>query len=299
MNYVQEYIDKIKSGEIIVPKTIRKWYLNHIEPILKDEHPKYWFNEKRGEKFVIFAEEFCKMPRGGKKWRGKYFKLMLFQKAKYQALFGILERETNLRRFTESFDVRGRKNGKSTENAALGNFVTLKVPGGETYVAATVASQARRVWEDSRYMIQSDVDLDEIFESVVYPSPTISVPEIGAIYKILSKNVKTFDGLNVSAAVIDEVHELARQIYDILKQATTAHEEPFISMITTAGFVRLGLFDDLYEYSKKVIDGLIEDEELFPLIYELDSPDEINNEDMWIKANPGIDVIKSRKKEAR
>jgi len=67
-------------------------------------------------------------------------------------------------------------------------------------------------------------------------------------------------------------------------------------MITTAGFVRLGLFDDLYEYSKKVIDGLIADEELFPLIYELDHPDEINNEDMWVKANPGIDVIKSRKK---
>lgn len=292
MNYVAEYIEKIRSKEILVSNKVRKLYLNIIEPVIKDEHPKYYFNEKKGEKFIVFAETFCKQSKGD--WFGKTTKLALFQKAKYQAMFGILERETNIRRFKESFDVRGRKNGKSTENAILGLYLTLTEPGAEIYVAATVASQARRVWEESQSMIDQSKDLQTRMSYKVFPSPTIYTKQKRSIYKVLSKNVKTFDGLNASGAIIDEIHELARAIYDILKQSTSARKEALISMITTAGFIRGGLFDDTYEYASKVIDGIIEDDRLFPLIYELDSPDEIYEEQNWIKANPAIDIIKSR-----
>jgi phage terminase large subunit-like protein len=292
MNYVQEYIDKIKSGEIIVSKKVKKLYLNIIEPVLKDEHPKYYFNETRGMKFIKFAENFCKQSKG--RWVGKKIKLALFQKAKYQALLGILERETNQRRFNESFDVRARKNGKSTENSILGLYLTLMEPGSETYVAATVAHQARRVWDESKSMIDQSKDLQEFMKYKVFPSPTIQTKDGLSIYKVLSKNVKTFDGLNVSTAIIDEVHELARSIYDILKQATSAREQPLVSMITTAGFVRGGLFDDMYDYATKVLDGIIEDDRLFPLIYELDDEKEMKDPDMWVKANPAIDIIKKR-----
>lgn len=290
MNYVQEYIDKIRSGEIVTSKKVKKLYFNIIEPVLKDEHPKYYFNEKRGEKFIKFAEGFCRQSKG--QWLGKKTKLGLFQKAKYQALLGILERETNLRRFHESFDVRGRKNGKTTENAILGLYLTLTEPGGEVYAAATVSSQARRVWEESQSMIDKSKDLQGRLGYKVFPSPTIYTKDRSTYYKVLSKNVKTFDGLNASAAIIDEVHELARAIYDILKQSTSAREEPLISMISTAGFVREGLFDDMYDYSSKVLDGLIEDDRLFPLIYELDDISEIEDESCWIKANPALGMIK-------
>lgn len=292
MNYVQRYIDKIKSGEILVSKKVRKLYLNIIEPIIKDEDPKYYFNEKRGSKFIKFAEGFCKQSKG--KWVGKEIKLMLFQKAKWQAIMGIAYRETDLRRFEEIFDVRARKNGKSTENAALGDYVTLMEPGSEIYVAATVSAQARRVWEESKSMIVQSKELGKYLDHKVYPSPTISRKDGLSTYKILSKTVNTFDGLNVKVAIIDEVHELKRAIYDILKQGTSAQEQPLVSMITTAGFVREGLFDDMYDYSSKVLDGIIEDDRLFPLIYELDDEKEIEEEDMWIKANPAIDIIKKR-----
>lgn len=292
MNYVQEYIDQIKSGKIIVSQKVEKLYLNIIEPVLQNKHPKYYFNEKKGEKFILFAEHFCRQSKG--KWAGKKTKLALFQKAKYQALLGILERKTGKRRFKEAFDVRARKNGKSTENAILGLYLTITEPGGEVYVAATVSGQARRVWDESKTMIDQSRELQQKFKYKVFPSPTIYTKHSMSIYKVLSKQVKTFDGLNASGAIIDEIHELSRQIYDILKQSTSAREEPFISMITTAGFVRGGLFDDIYEYSSKVLDGVIEDDRLFPLIYELDDEREIHDEKMWVKANPGLDMIKQR-----
>lgn len=290
MNYIQEYIDKIKSGEIAACAKVKKLYLGIIEPILNDESTKYYFNEKRGEKFITFAENYCKLSKG--EWNNKKIKLMLFQKAKYQCIFGILKREANTRRFTEVFDVRGRKNGKSTEYAALGNYMTLEKVGAEIYVAATVASQARRVWEESQYMIDSSKDLGKLLSYKVFPSPTIYSKSRSSYYKVLSKNVKTFDGLNASGAIIDEVHELAREIYDILKQSMSTREEPLLSMITTAGYVRLGLFDDKYTYATQVLDGMTEDDGFFPLIYELDDATEIEDESMWMKANPALGVLK-------
>ena len=294
MNYVKLYIEKLKSGEIITSKKVKKWYFNHIEPIINDQDPNYYFNEKRGEKFIRFAETFCKQSKD--RWAGKPLSLCLFQKAKWQCIFGILKRETNRRKFREVLDVRGRKNGKSTEHAAVANYLTLTEKGGELYSAATVADQARRIWEESQSMIDQSKDLQSVLDYKVFPRPTIYKKRTAfkSTYKVLSKNVRTFDGLNASGAIIDEIHELPRSIYDILKQSMSARSEPLLSMITTAGFVRAGLFDDEYEYASKVIDGLIQDETLFPLIYELDSPDEIEDESCWIKANPAIDIIKDR-----
>ncbi len=294
MNYVAEYIDAIESGRIITSQKVKKWYINHIKPIINDENTKYYFNERRGEKFIRFAETFCKQSKD--KWAGKPLTLCLFQKAKWQCIFGILDRATHTRRFREIFDVRGRKNGKSTEHAAVALYLTIMDKGGELYSAATVAEQARRIWEESQSMIDQSKDLQGILSYKVFPRPTIYRKNTAykSTYKVLSKNVRTFDGLNASAAIIDEIHELPRAIYDILKQSMSARTEPLLSMITTAGFVRAGLFDDEYEYSTKIIDGIIEDDSIFPLIYELDDSHEIDDESCWIKANPAIDIIKNR-----
>lgn len=294
MNYVQQYINKIRSGEINVGIKVRQLYFGIIEPIIKDEHPLYYFDEAKGGKFIEFAERFCKQSKG--EWSGKLLKLLLFQKAKYQCIFGILRRDNGQRRFKEIFDVRARKNLKSTEHSALGLYLVMEEPGAEIYVAATVANQARRIWNDSQSMIDQSKALQSIYQYKVFPRPIIytNVRGIRSEYMVLSKNVKTFDGLNASAAIIDEVHELPRAIYDILKQSMSIRQDPLMSMITTAGFVREGLFDDTYSYCSKILDKTIEADEIFPLIYELDNADEMYDEKCWIKANPAIDIVKSR-----
>lgn len=169
--YVTQYIDKIKSGEIKTSKKIKKLYLKILEPIINDQDPKYKYIPELGEIFIDFAEKLCKQSKG--EWAGKPIKLMLFQKAKYQAFFGIVDRETGKRRFHEIFDVRGRKNGKSVENSVLALYLMSIEPGAEVYVAATVSSQARRVWEESQSMIQKSKSLSKHMGYKVFPSPTI------------------------------------------------------------------------------------------------------------------------------
>lgn len=290
MNYISEYIEKIETGEILVSKRIKQLYLQIIKPIVEDKDPDYYFDEKVGSKFILFTERFCKQSKG--EWNNQPLKMMLFQKAKYQVLFGILERETGLRRFREVFDVRGRKNGKSTENSSLGLYLGFEERGAEVYVAATIRQQALRVWEESRSMIAKSKELKAFCSSKVFPQAEISIEGFDSYYRVLSRDVKTQDGLNASCAIIDEVHELPRAVYDILKQATSSREQPIISMITTAGFKRQALFDDLYEYSCKVLDGAVNDPHWLPLLYQLDDNKEIDDEKCWIKANPGLGVIK-------
>lgn len=297
MNYAKEYIELIESGSIKVSKKIRQFYISKIKPILDDVDSKYYYDFNPGLKFIKFAEKYCKQSKG--KWAGKPTRLMLFQKAKYQVFFGVRHRESGKRRFKEIFDVRARKNGKSTENSILALYLVLKEVGAEIYVAATTSSQAKRVWEESRTMMNQHKELQDRLASKVFPTSmiytkTTAKKPITSYFQVLSREVKTFDGLNASGAIVDEVHELKREIYDILKQSMSARDEPIMSMITTAGFVRGGLFDDLYEYSKKVLDGVIEDDTLMPLIYELDDVNEIYDEESWIKANPALEEIKMK-----
>lgn len=290
MDYLKEYIDKIESKEITVSKRIYQFYVNVIKPIVEDKSEKYYYDLNKGLFFIEFAETFCKQSKS--KWHGKKIKLMLFQKAKYQCLLGILDRKTGKRRFKEVFDLRGRKNGKSQENSIFAEFLTLVTKGAEIYVAATTFAQASRIWEETRYMIENQKDIKNRFKIKVFPTQTIENTRTHSKFKVLSKNTDSQDGLNVTAAIIDEVHQLKREVYDLLKQGTSAQEEPIISMITTAGFLREGLFDDIYNYSKQVLDGVIEDDSLMPLLYELDNQDEMEKEECWIKANPALYVIK-------
>ncbi len=289
-NYVQEYIDKIRSGEILVCRRIEQAYFNIIEPVIKDEHPKYGFDAEAGNLFVEFAETYCKNPSSD--WIGKPIRLMLFQKAKYQALFGIYERSTGKLRFEEVFDVRGRKNGKSTENAILGLYSVLQEDGAEVYVAATTHAQAKRVWDDAREIRNQSRSMVELLGSKVFPAPTIYKKNGKSYFTVLSSKVNMQDGLNVKVAIVDECHELPRSRYDIMKQAMSSRDNTLMSMISTAGFVREALYDDIYDYMCKVLDGSIEDDKVLPLLYELDDPNEIEDEKCWIKANPSLGVIK-------
>lgn len=296
-DYVTEYYNKMKSGEIIVSSWILKFYENHLMPIVRGESEKYCFNKMKGYMFIEFVETFCVQSKD--KWAGKPLKLLLFQKAKWQAVFGILWRKTKRRRFQEIFDTRGRKNGKTVENAALGIFMTILEPGAETYAVATTASQARITWEASVEMIQKSSYLSEAFKWKVFPKPeidTTSKKRAKGSYYAMPNKAENLDGLNVSCTLIDEVHALKREIYDIFKQGTSARTQPLMSIIGSNGFVRGGLYDDEIEYSKKVIDGLVEDDTLFPLLYIQDDLKEIEDETKWVKSNPAIDVIKDRQK---
>lgn len=85
-----------------------------------------------------------------------------------------------------------------------------------------------------------------------------------------------------------------KNLIDVMYDSMSMREQPLFIETSTMGTIRESVFDNEYEYASQVIDGSIQDYSLLPIIYELDSRDEWQNEIAWEKANPSIDTIKDR-----
>ena len=103
----------------------------------KEESHIYIFDEQKGNRPIKFIEKFCKHSKG--KWAGKPVILELWQKAFIQALYGFVDKETGLRKYKKGILDVGRKNGKSTIDGGLGNYMLTSdgEGGAEVYSVAT------------------------------------------------------------------------------------------------------------------------------------------------------------------
>lgn len=142
MNYIREYWNKIQSGEIVACKRLIQQYQKLIDELDNPRDP-WVFDLEKANQPIEFIERFCRHSKG--KWIGKPVELALFQKAKLQAIFGFVHKETGLRRCREVLTVEGRKNGKSTEMAGLGLYMLVGdgEGGAEVYSVAKICGDLK------------------------------------------------------------------------------------------------------------------------------------------------------------
>lgn len=291
MTDLERYCRAVMSGEINACQKIRKVCMILLHDL---RHPgKYHFDAERAREPIEFIETFCRVPSGR---LGQPLRLELFQKARYEAVFGFVDGDGK-RKYNEVLIVEGRKNGKTTELAALEPYMLLADGEGapQIYNLATAAEQAGLGFAACQRMIAQSPALSKRIRK--RKSDLYYDRNFGFI-KILSSETKHLDGLDVHCAVIDELAAIRnRDIYDLAVQGTTARDQPLILTISTNGFVREGIFDAQYEYSARWLDGKVENEHFLPFIYELDDPEkEWTDEKAWIKANPGLGPIKKIEK---
>ncbi len=289
-NYILEYWNKIQSGEIAACKRLVQQYQKLVDE-LKNPRDPWVFDLKKANQPIEFIEQFCKHSKG--KWIGKPVKLELFQKAFIQAVYGFVHKEIDLRRCREAFFLVGRKNGKSTLMASLGLHMLVGdgEGGAECFSVATKKDQARIVFTEACNMVSQSPALRKHLKK---RKTDLYFPVTFGKYEPLASESNSLDGLNSHCIIMDELHAIKdRNLYDVMKQSMAAREQPILFMITTAGFVRECIFDDIYDYACKVLDGVIEDERFLAFIYELDDRSEWTDFQAWEKANPGLGTIKS------
>ena len=249
----------------------------------------YHFDPRIAKRHTDFIEKFCKVPSGK---LGAPLKLELFQKARLQALFGFVD-DNDVRQYNECIIIEGRKNGKTTETASVEIDMLINDQEGapQIYNIATMLDQAKLGFTACQKMIRQSPLLSKHIKKRA--SDLYFAHNFGFI-KALASNSNSLDGLDVHAAVIDELAAIKnRDIYDLIKQAMGARRQPLLFCITTNGFIRDGIFDAQYDYASGILSGEIKNKRFLPFIYELDSVDEWRDEACWIKANPGLGTIKS------
>ena len=309
MTYIEEYNNWIKANPNKVNKKIKIIYNKLVDDIVnpktisffnelteEEETHTYIFDENKANRPIEFIERFCKHSKG--KWAGKPVILELWQKAFIQALFGFVDNETGLRKYQKSILFVARKNGKSTLAAGIGLYMLTSAGegGAEVYSVATKKEQAKIVWEEARRMVKKSPALFKRIRTLING---LFYDNTESFFKALASDSNSLDGLNSFYVIADEIHAWKdKNLIDVMYDSMSGREEPIFSEFSTMGTVRENVFDNEYEYGSDLIEtfektGVMKDERILFIIYELDNPKELEKEECWYKPNPGLGTIKN------
>lgn len=206
-------------------------------------------------------------------------------------IFGWRKKKNGTRRFSHAYIEVGRKNAKSTL-AAIISFYCQNCEGEvgpDIYIAATTRKQADKVFKPLKQMATRLPEMCAHFGLKIW-ADSIEGSDGGSIQPINSK-AETQDGHSPHLTVLDELHaHKKRGLFDVMDSATGARFNPLLLMITTAGFDLNGVCFELRTLYGKMLDGIVELDHVFCIIYTLDEGDDPFDPAVWIKANPLLDV---------
>lgn len=186
----------------------------------------------------------------------------------------------------------GRGFGK---NAYVSDYIlgaTSNVNGIKGYnvdIVATSEDQAKTSFTDVYNAIGDNTDLQRAYKRTLVE---IEFVRTNSKVKYYTSNAKTKDGLRPGAVVFDEIH--AYEDYDnikVFRSALGKVPEPLTIYITTNGYVRGGVLDDLVTEGKECLLEQDLESKLFPFIAVIDRYEEWDDPSLWVKANPMIPYL--------
>jgi phage terminase large subunit-like protein len=190
-----------------------------------------------------------------------------------------------------------RKNGKSALSSGIALWgLFMGEAGGEIYSCAADRDQARIVFGDAKKMIEAEPEL--MAQAKLYRD-AIEIPGTGSIYRVLSSEAYTKEGLSPTLVIMDELHALPnRELFDVMQLGMGARREPLLLSITTAGVKtdstgQDGIAYSLYQYGQKVIRGEYDDPSFFMAWWEASIEADHRNPETWKIANPAFGDLNS------
>lgn len=282
--YITEYIEAVKTGEIVINKDVAK-LISLVEEKLQRED------------VVIDDEAIDEAIESIEKYFP--FKLFKWQKFVIAAMFGLFYTDGSLV-FNEFLLYMGRGAGKNAFLAALAfHFVgKQEIRGYNVDIVATSEKQARTSFNDLKDTLEDHWDL--------FKKHFKKTMEIIRHYKnkaevsYYTNNAKTKDGYRPGVVVFDEIH--AYETEDNIKVFTSGLGKvprPRRIYLTTDGNFRGGFLDQMKEEAERVLNGELPNSRMFPFLCRLDDPEEYHDFRMWEKSNPSIEYMPDLKLEMK
>jgi len=272
--YIDDYINAVRSGEIISSKAIIKaTYI--VENKLKN--PDVFIDVDKIDKGIELIERYFEI---------KFLDWELF----IFALIHCFYKSTDTVVFNKFLIMMGRGNGKNGFISPLGWYLTLPAHGIDGYnvdIVANSEDQAETSFNDVYDMLERTWSKSKKW---FYKSKQLIKNKITNSYiKFNTSNARTKDGKRTGALVFDEIHEYEN--YTMISVFTSGfgkrkHSRSFY--ITTQGHVREGVLDDELKIADDVLNGTITELGLIPLLYQIDDEKEAMDPKMWNKACPSL-----------
>ncbi len=274
--HIDSYIEAVKSGDVIVNEDIKN-AIKLIEEKLSQDN--VIIDSKKIDLAIEKIEE--------------YFPYKLFDWQKF--IIGLIHCYYNddTLVWNQFFIMMGRGGGKNGFISALIWYLTTNFHGIDEYHIDIVANgeyQATMSFNDVYNVIDNNKKLQKAFK---YNKEEIMFKKTGSKINYNTSNAKTKDSKRTGCVVFDEVHQYEN--YNQIKVFRSGlgkkkHCRTFY--ITTNGNIRGAVLDDYLKNSKLILDGEDKVSKLLPLIYRLDSEDEVNDIAKWNKANPSLKYFK-------
>jgi len=286
-----EYAQAVVKGKIVACKWVKlacKKHLDDLKASRRKAFP-YYFDEDAANKVCTFLSL---MPHTKGKWARKRETITLepWQCFGFVALFGWKIKKNDRRRYRKAYFAVPRKNGKSIIGSGIGLYM-FSVDGefgAEVYSGATTEAQAWEVFRPAKQMLERTPELQQALGAEVW-AKALLVPADGSRFEPVIG--KPGDGASPSCAIVDEYHEHdTSELVDTMETGMGAREQPLLLMITTAGFNIAGPCYDQEVEAKKVLEGVLDDPELFALIYTIDEGDDWTKPEALRKANPNFGI---------
>lgn len=282
MIYCKEIDDYIKSEE---PKSreIKLLIQNIVKPLLKSNQ---YFDADTFQKCLAYTQKY-------------YYELFPFQKFIY-ALFFFYEDESKMfTTFDEFFIMEGRGNGKDGFMAPLADFLTTHYHGIKNYNIDVVANSEDQASGLTEIIYNRMEDHKEKMKRFFRWTIEIIVNrKTHSKITFNTSNSKTKDGKRPGMIIFNELHQYEDYLnINVHMRGKGKVKNPRVVVITTDGYVREGPLDDYKALSEKRLKGELPKSKLIPIIYKLDSEDEIDQPEMWVKANPSLPYMPILKRE--
>lgn len=288
-----EYAESVVAGKVLACEWVKlacKRHLTDLEKFAAKDSP-FVFQASAAERVCDVVQHF---PHIHGHWAKAQMRLTLegWQSFILMSVFGWKATVTKARRFRVVYIEVPRKNAKSTLTSAVGLYLLAcdGEQGGHIVSAANTREQAKLVFTDAQLMARKEPGFRSRFGIDVLAHAVVQT-DTASRFEALSAEHSNLDGLNIHAALVDELHaHPTRGLWDVLQTATGSRIQPLIWAITTAGLNRASVCYDQHNYVIDILQGRIEDDAYFGIIFTRDSDDDPWDEQTWRKANPNYGV---------
>lgn len=238
-----------------------------------------------------FIEGYCRVTKDGFACRsGELMQLRPWQDTLTRAVYA--RRPDGRRKHRRALIGMPRKNGKSALTSGFGlHGLITSGDGAEVYSCASDKDQAKIVFGVAKRIVEIDDDLSGMIKPY---RDVLEVPATGSIYKALSSEAFSKEGLNPNVVIYDELHAAPTdELYNVMNDAFGARLDPLLIAITTAGVKSDATGQDSicyreYQYGRKLATGELEDATYFFAWWG--APDDCDESDpqVWEAANPSF-----------
>ena len=248
------------------------------------------FDERKARRVVRFIEAL-RHTKG--EFHGQPFRLLPWQEKIIRDVFGtVRDDDPSMRQYTTAYIEIPKKNGKSELGAAIALNMLINDDEwkAEVYSCASDRQQAAIVFDVAVDMVRQSPALMKRVKIIPSTRRMIYQPT-GSIYQVLSSEVATKHGLNVSACIFDELHtQPTRALYDVMTQGSgDARKQPLWFLLTTAGTDRNSICWEVHQKALDILEGRKIDPRFYPVLFGLPDEADWTSEENWYRANPSLD----------